>query len=64
MAIFELSPVDDAFKARIVAGSSATELRRHAREAGMRTLREDGWRRVGAGQTTVEEVLRVTKMEG
>jgi general secretion pathway protein E/type IV pilus assembly protein PilB len=29
----------------------------------MRTLREDGWEKVLAGQTSVEEVLRVTKAD-
>jgi type II secretion system protein E len=31
---------------------------------GMRTLREDGWRKVLSGRTTVEEVVRVTKGSG
>ena len=39
---------------------SSTELRIKARELGMRTLREDGVRKVVAGMTTLEEVLRVT----
>ena len=34
-----------------------------ARQQGMRTLREDGWRKVRAGVTTLEEVLRVTQSE-
>ena len=29
----------------------------------MRTLRTDGWNKVKAGQTTIEEVLRVTQTE-
>ena len=32
-------------------------------EFGMRTLRTDGWNKVRAGLTTVEEVLRVTQIE-
>ena len=32
-------------------------------EAGMRTLRNDGWNKVKNGETTIEEVLRVTQME-
>ena len=32
-------------------------------ELGMRTLRTDGWNKVKAGQTTIEEVLRVTQIE-
>jgi hypothetical protein len=34
-----------------------------ARKQGMRTLRQDGWEKVKAGVTTVEEVLRVTQNE-
>ncbi len=29
----------------------------------MRTLRTDGWNKVKAGKTTIEEVLRVTQIE-
>ena len=32
-------------------------------ENGMRTMRIDGWNKVRAGQTTIEEVLRVTQIE-
>ena len=45
--------------ALLVAGC-ATELRIKARELGMRTLREDGLRKVIGGMTTLEEVFRVT----
>jgi type IV pilus assembly protein PilB len=39
---------------------SAAHLRNRARELGMRTLREDGIRKVIAGQTTLQEIFRVT----
>ena len=32
-------------------------------KAGMRTLRQDGWRKVLRGKTTIDEVLRVTKAD-
>ena len=38
-------------------------LRNRAREMGMRTLREDGMRKVLAGVTTVDEVVRATVSE-
>jgi type II secretory ATPase GspE/PulE/Tfp pilus assembly ATPase PilB-like protein len=41
----------------------ATVLRARAREMGMRTLREDGTRKVLAGLTTAEEVIRSTMAE-
>jgi len=39
---------------------SSSALRARAREMGMRTLREDGIRKVLAGMTTPEEVIRAT----
>ena len=44
----------------IFNNADARELRVKARETGMRTLREDGVRKVLSGLTTVEEVIRVT----
>ena len=42
-------------------GASTLELRRQARAScGMLTLREDGVRKILAGTTSVDEVLRVT----
>ena len=41
----------------------ATTIAQRAIEAGMRTLRNDGWNKVKGGETTIEEVLRVTQME-
>ena len=42
---------------------SIVELRKKAREMGMRTMREDGYRKVLAGVTTLDEVLLVTTAE-
>jgi general secretion pathway protein E len=57
--IYELVEVDDAMRTLIHDGAGEQALEAHARKrsAGMR---QDGWRRVLAGETTVEEVLRVT----
>jgi len=41
--------------------ADATAIRRAATAAGMVTLREDGASKVLAGETTIEEVLRVTQ---
>jgi general secretion pathway protein E len=59
--LFELLPLTDDIKQASARGASSPELRDMAREHGMTTLREDGWRKVQAGITTVEEVLRVTQ---
>jgi type II secretory ATPase GspE/PulE/Tfp pilus assembly ATPase PilB-like protein len=48
-------------KREFARGDDAAQLRRRAVERGMVTLRLDGWRKVQAGITTVEEVLRVTE---
>lgn len=58
--IFEIFQVDDEIQQMIFNNADARELRVKARETGMRTLREDGVRKVLSGLTTVEEVIRVT----
>ena len=58
--IFELMNVNDDLRQMIYNGVTSTELRDEARALGMRTLREDGLRKVADGMTTVNEVLRVT----
>ena len=59
--IYELLLVDDELRAEVSRRRGAAEIRRLAVAHGMRTLREDGMRQVGAGGTTPEEVLRVTR---
>jgi general secretion pathway protein E len=61
MGIFELMEVNDEMRKLIMNGQDAGVLTRAARKDGMRNLREDGWRKIRAGQTTVAEVLRVTQ---
>ncbi len=60
MGIFEIFQVTDEIQRMIFEKYSASDLRQRARERGMRTLREDGLRKVLAGLTTLDEVLRVT----
>ena len=43
--------------------ASSEEIRERAVKKGMRLLKEDGWEKVKAGITTLEEVLRVTQVE-
>ncbi|HEY5296367.1 MAG TPA: ATPase, T2SS/T4P/T4SS family [Verrucomicrobiae bacterium] len=61
--IYELLLVSEAIRPLIMNRSSSTTIAQRAMEAGMRTLRSDGWNKVKAGETTIEEVLRVTQME-
>jgi general secretion pathway protein E/type IV pilus assembly protein PilB len=58
--IFEIFVITDEIQRMIFGKSPASELRARARAMGMRTLREDGLRKVAAGITTAEEVMRVT----
>ena len=61
VAIYELLIMDDAVRDFVTTNPSVTELRRLLRERGMGTLREDGFEKMTAGLTTVDEVLRVTE---
>jgi len=61
--VFELMPVTEAIRAMILDRAAAGEIRKVAARAGMMSLREDGWRMVRSGKTTLEEVLRATKDE-
>jgi general secretion pathway protein E/type IV pilus assembly protein PilB len=58
--IFEIFLIDDETRKLIYDKATSTVLRARAREMGMRTLREDGVRKVLAGLTTAEEVIRTT----
>ena len=58
--VFEMFRVEDDIQRMIFESATTRELRARARELGMRTLREDGVRKVLAGMTTISEVLRVT----
>jgi len=60
IAIFEYLPVDDDIRKEIIGHSSAEQIKKVAIRKGHLTLRQDGWRKVKAGITTLSEVLRVT----
>jgi len=63
LAIYELLVLNEALRPLILNRSSSTTIAQKAMEQGMRTLRTDGWNKVKAGITTIEEVLRVTQIE-
>ncbi|MGI9114140.1 MAG: GspE/PulE family protein [Chthoniobacterales bacterium] len=60
MGIFEIFTIDDDVRHLINKRTPTHTLRQRARELGMRTLREDGVRKVLAGLTSAEEVISVT----
>ena len=61
--IYELLLVTEALRPLIMNRAPASTLAQKAIEGGMRTLRADGWVKVKAARTTIEEVLRVTQTE-
>ncbi|MBJ6980283.1 MULTISPECIES: type II secretion system ATPase GspE [unclassified Luteimonas] len=59
--IVEFLVMDDALRRAVMRHAGMGELEQLARDAGMQTMYEDGIRKALAGQTTIEEVLRVTE---
>ena len=61
LGIYELFVITEEARGLILSKRPAGEIRRHAIEHRMVTLRDDGWAKARAGITTVEEILRVTQ---
>lgn len=61
MAVQELMVMDDDIRALVMRKADAAMIRRHCTSKGMKLLRQDGGDRVLAGETTIEELLRVTQ---
>jgi type IV pilus assembly protein PilB len=61
IGIYELLEIDEDVRDKIATNPPLTDLRRFARQKGMRALREDGLAKVAAGVTTVEEIMRATE---
>ncbi|MBS3820861.1 MAG: Flp pilus assembly complex ATPase component TadA [Phycisphaerae bacterium] len=61
VGLYELLVLNDDIRDIVTRNPTLTELRSHARDTGMVTLREDGLAKASQGQTTVEEVMRVTE---
>jgi type IV pilus assembly protein PilB len=60
VALYEVLEITDAIREMVLTGASALELKARAIEEGMITLRGSGLRKLKAGMTTVEEVVRET----
>lgn len=63
-AIYEILVMAPALRAMILSKASAPEIEQRAVELGMHTLLDDGWSKVRQGVTTLEEIFRVTRLEG
>ncbi|PYJ94946.1 MAG: secretion system protein E [Verrucomicrobia bacterium] len=62
-AIYEICLVTEMLRKLIMRRCDGGELKQCAIAEGMETLRQDGWRRVAQGRTTIEEVVRVTQTD-
>jgi len=60
MVIAEIFKIDDEVRGMVNQNLTTPQLRKRARELGMRTLREDGVRKVLVGMTTAGEVIEST----
>jgi len=58
--VFEVLEIDDKIRKLVVARASAKEITKQARRDGLMTLREAAIKKLARGQTSFEEVLRVT----
>jgi len=63
MGIYELLVLNESLRPLILSRAPSSTIATRAIDLGMRTLRTDGWTKVKNGQTTIEEVLRVTQIE-
>ena len=62
-AIYEICLITEPLRKLIMRKRDGGELKQCAIVEGMETLRQDGWRRVAQGKTTIEEVVRVTQTD-
>jgi general secretion pathway protein E len=60
--IYEVIPLDTKLQAMIHANHSEADMERHARTFS-KSMRQDGFRKILLGETTIEEVLKVTTEE-
>lgn len=60
VAICEILPFSSHIKKMTVENATSGAIKQKGRELGMNTLRDAGWKRVRSGESTIEEVLRVT----
>jgi type IV pilus assembly protein PilB len=61
LGIYEMMVMDDSLRDVVTSNPDVTQLRKLCRERGLVTLRQDGFDKVMKGQTTVDEILRVTE---
>ncbi len=62
-AIHEIFVMDSVLRKMVIRAESTLKVKKEAVARGMRSLRQDGWEKVLLGQTTIEEVMRITQMD-
>ena len=55
--------MDPDLRRRVIRCEPASRIKKAAVSRGMQTLRQDGWKKVLLGQTTIEEVMRITQTD-
>ena len=63
LGVYELMPATEEVRALATERAPATEIKKAGQRAGMSTLRENAWNQVVMGETSIDEVLRVTKSD-
>ena len=63
MGVYELLVTTDSVRDLAQNRASTWELKQQALKEGMQTLRDDGWKKVIAGKTTIDEIVRITKSD-
>ena len=61
--IYEILPMSEPLREMVLARASSQEIKKKAITLGMRTLRQDGLKKVISGLTTLAEVIRVTERQ-
>jgi general secretion pathway protein E/type IV pilus assembly protein PilB len=61
--VFEMMPMTEEIRALVMQHASSQVIRKVALEQGMKSLRQDGWRLVQQGRTTIQEIVFATKDE-
>ncbi|MGC4034223.1 MAG: GspE/PulE family protein [Tepidisphaeraceae bacterium] len=61
--VFEMMSINDEMRSLIINNAASHEIRKAAMKDGMRSLRDDGWRLVQEGKTTIDEIMSNTKDE-
>jgi general secretion pathway protein E len=61
--IYELLHLSDEIREILMAGGDASSIRQAAQKSGMLSLRQAGLKKAQAGETSLEEVLRVTRID-